>query len=57
MHVHVISGGAEGKYWLRPELELAKNYRFSSQQLREIEAILEEHYNELVSAWEEHFHR
>lgn len=26
MHVHVVSGDGEAKFWLEPELELAKNY-------------------------------
>ncbi len=26
MHVHVISGDGEAKFWLEPEIELAKNY-------------------------------
>ena len=29
MHVHVVSGNGEAKYWLVPEIELAKNYSYS----------------------------
>ncbi len=29
MHVHVISTDGEAKYWLEPEITLAKNYRHS----------------------------
>ena len=57
MHVHVISGEGEAKFWLNPEIELAKNHRFSRKQLKEIELLIEVHYDELVSAWQKHFDR
>jgi hypothetical protein len=55
MHVHVISGNGEAKYWLVPEIELAKNYSYSRKQLKEIELLVEVHYNEIISAWKQHF--
>ncbi len=55
MHVHVISGEGEAKFWLEPEIVLAKSYRYSRKQLKEIESLIEDHYNELTSAWKQHF--
>ena len=55
MHVHVYCGDGEAKLWLEPEIELARNYRLSRLQLKQIEEIIEEHYNELTSAWQKHF--
>jgi hypothetical protein len=55
MHVHVYSGEGEAKFWLEPEIELARNYRFSRIKLKQIEEIIEAHYDELKSAWEIHF--
>ena len=55
MHVHVISGDGEAKFWLEPSTGLAKNYRLSASQLREVEKIIERHYDELRNAWQEHF--
>jgi len=55
MHVHVVSGDGEAKFWLEPDIELAKNYGYNQQQLREIEWLVEGHRNELVSAWQQHF--
>ncbi|WP_040661586.1 DUF4160 domain-containing protein [Nitrococcus mobilis] len=55
LHVHVVSGDGEAKFWLEPELQLARNYRYSRQQLKEIESLIEDHYNELVRAWQRHF--
>lgn len=54
-HVHVFSEEGEAKFWLEPKIELAKNYRYSSKRLKNIEKLIEEHYHEIVSAWEEHF--
>lgn len=55
MHVHVISGDGEAKFWLEPELQLATAYRYNRQQMKEIESLIEEHYHELISAWQRYF--
>ena len=55
IHVHVLSGDGEAKYWLEPEISLAKNYNLKPKQLREVETIIEAHLDELVGAWHEHF--
>ena len=55
VHVHILSGDGEAKYWLEPEILLAKNYNLNPKQLREIETIIEAHFDELISAWQEHF--
>lgn len=57
MHVHVVSGGGEAKFWLEPEIQLASNYRYTRNQVKDIEARIEAHYDELVSAWKYHFRR
>jgi diadenosine tetraphosphate (Ap4A) HIT family hydrolase len=55
VHVHVVSGDGEAKFWLKPEIELARNHHYSRQQLKEIESLIEVHYHELINAWREHF--
>ena len=55
MHVHVISGDGEAKFWLAPELQLANSYRYNRRNLKEIELLIEARYDELVSAWRHHF--
>lgn len=55
MHVHVLSADGEAKFWLEPDLQLARNYRFTGQQLNDIKAAIEGHYDELISAWKDHF--
>lgn len=55
MHVHVVSGDGEAKYWLEPDLEIAKSHGYSRQQLKEIMSLVEDHKDELISAWRKHF--
>lgn len=55
MHVHVVSGVGEAKFWLEPQIELAKNHQYSRTQLKQIESLIEGHYDELISAWKQHF--
>ncbi|HTN73553.1 MAG TPA: DUF4160 domain-containing protein [Methylomirabilota bacterium] len=40
---------------MQPHIELAKNVRLSRSQIKEIEQIIEGHYDELKRAWKEHF--
>jgi hypothetical protein len=54
IHVHITCTDGEAKFWLEPEIELAKNYNLSRTQLKEIEKIIEVHYGEFKDAWEKH---
>lgn len=54
-HVHVYCADGEAKFWLEPQLELARNYRLSKVQLKEIETIIERHYDELKAVWQDFF--
>lgn len=55
MHVHVLCSEGEAKYWLEPDIELAKNCRLSNTQLNEIEKLIEDHRDEIKRAWKKHF--
>jgi len=55
MHVHINGADGEAKYWLEPNIELAKNYGLSGPQLAKIRELVEEHYDELTDAWSAHF--
>lgn len=55
MHIHVVSENGEAKFWLEPQIELAKNYRFSRLELKEIESLIEEYSNDISDAWKNHF--
>ncbi len=52
IHVHITCADGEAKFWLEPEIELAKNHNLSRTQLKEIENIIEVHYDEFKNAWE-----
>ena len=54
-HVHVVSGSGEAKFWLEPEIRLARSYHYSRKALRDIAAIIEVHHDELIRAWQEQF--
>jgi hypothetical protein len=45
----------EAKYWLKPEIELVKNHGLSCLRPKEIEGIIEVHYEEFAGTWEERF--
>ena len=51
-HVHVSRAGAEAKFWLAP-VKLARPGRFRAVDLREIERIIRENQEFLLSAWED----
>ncbi len=55
MHVHVYCGDGEAKFWLEPEIGLARNYRLSRKQLKRAKETIQERYDELVAAWKKHF--
>jgi hypothetical protein len=55
MHVHVVSQDGEAKFWLEPKIESAVSCRLSTKQMNDISVLIEEHYDELVSAWKRHF--
>lgn len=54
-HVHVYCSDGEAKFWLGPKLEIARKYHLSEVQLKEIEKIIEDHYDELKAAWNDFF--
>ncbi len=54
-HVHVYCTDGEAKFWLEPQLELARNYQLSKVQLNEVETIIEGHYDDLKAAWHDFF--
>jgi len=55
MHIHVMSNKGEAKFWLEPELELAMNYGLSRKEIKDIEALIEERYNDFIHEWRRHF--
>ena len=54
-HIHIYCQEGETKFWIEPQIELAKNYKLSRKQLNEIEKIIEDNYENFTNAWEEYF--
>ena len=55
MHVHVYHANGEAKFWLEPSVELASNYGLNAPRLNEAAKLIEEHLDEIRSAWATHF--
>jgi hypothetical protein len=54
-HVHVQHASGEAKFWLEPTVELAVNYGLNAARLNTALRLVEEHLDEIRSAWAKHF--
>ena len=55
-HIHVEQAERYAKFWLNP-ISLVKSRGFRSNELSEIQKIIEENLNTLLEKWNEHFSR
>jgi len=55
MHIHIYCGDGEAKFWLEPQIELARNHGLSRKQLKNIEMIIEKRKDEITNAWQKYF--
>lgn len=55
IHVHVAHPDGEAKFWLLPNIALAASLGLSDRQIREAQAIVETHLQEILDAWYRHF--
>lgn len=55
VHVHVHAPAGEAKFWLEPKIELALNHGLSARQLNAAKRLVEEHVDEIRTAWKTHF--
>ena len=54
-HVHVVKGGANGKIWLLPKIEITYLHGFSLSEAKEIESIISVNIDLLIKKWNEYF--
>ena len=54
VHIHVMKGGGEAKFWLDP-LTVARSSGFDARTLRQLSRIVAERRDEIERAWHEHF--
>lgn len=55
IHVHVAHPDGEAKFWLTPSVSLAIYIGLSPRQLRDAQAVVEAHIEEVRNAWDKHF--
>ena len=55
IHIHIYCSEGEAKFWIEPEIKLAKNHGLSDQQLLEVKNVIEEKHDEIIHAWNRHF--
>ena len=55
MHIHVYHAEGEAKFWLEPEIELAKNYGLSSRRVSLARDLIRRHEDEIRAAWKTYF--
>lgn len=57
MHVHVYCPEGEAKFWLEPEIALAKNYGLAETDVSKLTQVVEDRKDEIQDAWHRHFGR
>lgn len=55
MHVHVYCPDGEAKFWVEPEVNLARNHGLSHAQIAELTKVVEDRKDEIADAWNKHF--
>jgi hypothetical protein len=54
-HVHIARPGGDAKFWLTPDVRMARNNRLTARELRFVQEIVERRRQELIDAWDEFF--
>lgn len=55
IHVHITKGNASAKYNVLPEISLVNSKGLKKQELKIIEAIIEENKEVIIERWNEYF--
>jgi hypothetical protein len=55
IHVHVAHPDGEAKFWLTPDVHLAVNIGLSPGQVRQAQAVVMAHLQDIEDAWRHHF--
>ncbi|WP_422614061.1 DUF4160 domain-containing protein [Aeromonas salmonicida] len=55
MHIHVVGKDGEAKFWIEPEITLAKSHNLAVMALSQLEQSVREHEDEIRAAWNKHF--
>lgn len=55
VHIHVSHPDGEAKFWLKPNIELARNIGLSSTKIKDAERLVASRHQEILDAWNNHF--
>ena len=55
IHIHVRGAGGEAKYWVEPEVVLARSVGFNARTLRRLGVLIKDHREIIQESWNEHF--
>jgi len=55
MHIHIVSNGAEAKFWVEPTVEMAVNNGFGTVELNELGKLVKDNENKIRDSWNKHF--
>ncbi|MBI4358665.1 MAG: DUF4160 domain-containing protein [Candidatus Omnitrophica bacterium] len=55
VHIHVSCPSGEAKFWLEPIVALQENYGLSRKELGEVQKVIKERRDEIISTWKKHF--
>ncbi|RVT85575.1 DUF4160 domain-containing protein [Rhodobacteraceae bacterium CCMM004] len=55
VHVHVRKDGGEAKFWVTPEVRLARSAGFDARTLRRLAGVVADRAGEIEEAWHDHF--
>ena len=55
LHIHVIKGESIAKFWLDPEVSVAKSYKMKSPELAMLSKVVKERSDLIRKVWNEYF--
>ncbi len=55
IHVHVRQGGAQAKFWLEPQVSVAKSFAMTAAELRDLTRVIEDNRTLIERSWYEFF--
>lgn len=55
VHIHVTKENKNAKYWLEPNIELAKNKGFAKHELTKIKKIITKNESNFKKQWNKYF--
>ena len=55
IRIHVRGAGGEAKYWVEPDIVLARSVGFAARTLRRLAVLVNDYRQIIQESWHEHF--